>query len=1159
MANGSPEAMKRQEQEGDALADAWMKETGFQSSENFKHLTRERFAEVTSDPESIRRMHALIAEMQKDLEEAYRKKGYTVAELNKLNDQGKLAHFRNVQRRIKEFEPFLKNLQVMAQGGRVRLKEDVVNARHPQWLSLFSEYQELIDDVNALSSEKGEKEKKSADTPAPEESVTQDASADADTVSEKAPPTEATAPKQEDAKQETVVEQAAPEKGNEDERTAFLDSIQGDIAKEIPNAFGITTPTEYTKIGELANDAKQLLASISSEDNESYGMYGHLNDHEEVNKKVDAIIAEIKDLKSQLLDTYGDGSPSKETSDSPKTKTEEVKEVPQPEQPPASEVSPAGKERSPEEIEARKAWAEARKESNAAEKAYQDAVADYYKAMDKKSLLNFGRMRHQFRSAFGLAPKFPDEINKLHEKTVESRRAYMQQGEALMQARAYRAGSDESAVKKRYERMLGHHLLMEPIRQRGEIQQIAMKELYPKGTATRRVMETLHKYRHLKTAGRIAVYGAIGFATGGIGAAVLAGGRVGIGVAAGGFLGARIGKDAENFLNKNYVGKREREFAEVADAAKTSLFTRNFAANEARVRAQAERVERAKQMSKIGSRSAAAAAGFAVGGGAASFIDIPDTPDTPGIAPEPPVEAPEMQIPRPEIETPPEHLPRFEFTEPTIPEGALYVVEEGDNVWDIMEERYAEMLDALPNEQAREEFLDTIKDRLAVDESLRGEVGLGPNINLIHPGDQLNMTPLDSYAQGLMEQHAIEHGAGAGEAPAPAEVIPDAANIHAVEPDENLWNIMEGDGPDANPVGGESEVARGMERLERNKALITLVEYLRENPDFAREAGISSGDPDRIFPPNPETGFEGGKINVTMLDAKLRELLGIEAPAAEVPAPETPAESPSGAPAEDAPRRVPVTPGDRWISPEGFRYASYDGGGVPEVQHVGMEASVPPLEVSPALMSMSIDEIYDLWSASRNGNTAALEGTGIPVEELNRAMNWIHDNNRVQLESLFPDNPGGIPLDQYIELQKNPPGTSAEGAPDPNSLLEHPEEHEAPIEHAAVVKEFVDSIEAKPEGFISSFLGSENPAAGTFATLENVTMKEIFDLTEMDETERTAELAERGIPEEGFNKWAEWIRKEGLDRYGVEVNFDSTFGEYVDAVGEAKTNQTLSV
>lgn len=104
---------------------------------------------------------------------------------------------------------------------------------------------------------------------------------------------------------------------------------------------------------------------------------------------------------------------------------------------------------------------------------------------------------------------------------------------------------------------------------------------------------------------------------------------------------------------------------------------------------------------------------------------------------------------------------------------------------------------------------------------------------------------------------------------------------YTVEKGNNLWNILEGEGPDAHPVGGHSAVLEGMPENLRNHALNVMVKFMEDHPEFTKSVGVTSGVPGDIHP--------GEVIDVARIDEKMMELLqNDERYAAFVPQPEVP-------------------------------------------------------------------------------------------------------------------------------------------------------------------------------------------------------------------------------------------------------------------------------
>ena len=150
---------------------------------------------------------------------------------------------------------------------------------------------------------------------------------------------------------------------------------------------------------------------------------------------------------------------------------------------------------------------------------------------------------------------------------------------------------------------------------------------------------------------------------------------------------------------------------------------------------------------------------------------------------------------------------------------------------------------------------------------------------------------LEGVPDGLVKEYPVEHPdvvePKMEDVPPVAETVPKSPIIeHTLVKNENTWNVMEGKGPDTAPVGGKSEVVTNMSVADRRYWLDRLFDYAKENPKFGEEAGaIRSGG-------NLELVYPGEKLNVTMLDDKIRELMAAdnasEAPMGEKPDIESP-------------------------------------------------------------------------------------------------------------------------------------------------------------------------------------------------------------------------------------------------------------------------------
>jgi hypothetical protein len=146
-------------------------------------------------------------------------------------------------------------------------------------------------------------------------------------------------------------------------------------------------------------------------------------------------------------------------------------------------------------------------------------------------------------------------------------------------------------------------------------------------------------------------------------------------------------------------------------------------------------------------------------------------------------------------------------------------------------------------------------------------------------------------------KHHTPGGPGWGEIPEAVKIVPPndvpPGGLDGVPPDlekvpnhtytvqkgDNLWNIMEGKGPDSNPVGGQSDVLKDLSLSERRQVLDQVFDYYEKHPEEAKVLGIlkSEGDIHRIYP--------GEQIAVDKIDAKILELMHQNS-AGEIPVPE---------------------------------------------------------------------------------------------------------------------------------------------------------------------------------------------------------------------------------------------------------------------------------
>ncbi|MEX2341269.1 MAG: hypothetical protein WD605_03050 [Candidatus Paceibacterota bacterium] len=367
---------------------------------------------------------------------------------------------------------------------------------------------------------------------------------------------------------------------------------------------------------------------------------------------------------------------------------------------------------------------------------------------------------------------------------------------------------------------------------------------------------------------------------------------------------------------------------------------------------------------------------------------------------------------------------------------------------------------------------------------------------------------------------------------APEAVLPVEVITHTVEKGDNVWNILEGKGPDANPVGGKSEVLEGMTMTDRQAALDRLVEYAEQNPDFAKEVGAvkSDGNIHRIYP--------GEEINISMLDDKLRELLGIGETT-----PESTITPEVTTPTEEV--------GEVEVQPE-IEPATEQV--VEETEEVTYNEAVPePYDIN----SMRVGDILAMQEAVESGDPQILEELNLmgldkgSYEALNEAIS----SHIRQGESYDMTLPLSEWMNQYgQEVVPAPIATpeSSQRSPildrvsfTPSDSSPVAEEAIAPVapnvEAAAAVKEYVNGIEKS-----SGFIFNKPSVAGTFENLKGLSIGEFKAMAANDNL--SALLQERGVSYNGFERWGEALQKQVQL---VPANDTEMVGDYVTRIANA--------
>ncbi|MEX0917708.1 MAG: hypothetical protein WDZ93_00975 [Candidatus Paceibacterota bacterium] len=846
-------------------------------------ISQEHFGETVRDPKRVAELYELIESRMKELEAAYRKKGYTISALNALNDQGKLPNFRSVHRTLKEFDGFLGNLKnTMQEGKEIPLSDDVIKARQPHWVSLFPLYQELMDDLNALP--ENVKPVSDPDTKKEAGSGGGKKSAAAEKVSDV------------DKKQGEKTEGEHDPAKEKAEKEAFVKEYQEKLAKI----------RSFFTSDEVPDDAKGLLAPLLEQlDELEKDLTEYATTDGRDTDREEHIRSEFAAFRKNGVDVakQGNGERIQRTKD--------------------------------RTVEEQAEYQEARKEWKTARDAWTEAKREYAEALQKDE------NRNVFKRFLGIGKMPPGEFEEMEAKYKAARQQYAQ---ALSRSfNAVQAGRGIEVPEDKNKQLFFRKYVEKEAKSIVDIQTSALEgkkqNIFFKAAAA-----WSRKPKWVRYIGSAALGSTLALTTGGGSLASYAV-RFGIGVTVGKMVG-EFGHEAYYSHATKGVKKQERVVTE--RGSDTSGFDiSNIDASESGYRGEVKRLSDLKRRRETGAKIAGAASAFAAGGFIAGNLEVGDmgggASETPPSG-SPPSEPPSTVEPGPPVngsvvppgaEGPPESgLPEEGPIPPSRPEApfeseippeARYEVQPDDNVWNIMKERYADMLNDLPTEESRRVFLDTLKDYLATEEASREALGVGPNINLIHPGQVLDFSSMDTLAEAVHNEMLGGEGVGAGIVETElGESEPESAEggliTHVAAQDDNGWNIMEGWESDENPIGGKSEVLHGMSQVERENALNILFAYMDKNPEFTKEVGFSSGDPDKLA--------LGEKVNVSMMDEKLRELLGMDAVTAEDHAEAVESgpteveddlpESAEGESEPDSPdvASVATPPEGAWVSPE---------------------------------------------------------------------------------------------------------------------------------------------------------------------------------------------------------------------------------------------------
>ncbi len=773
--------------------------------------------------------------------------------------------------------------------------------------------------------------------------------------------------------------------------------------------------------------------------------------------------------------------------------------------------------KTPEEVEYDKAWAEWKRNRDYFNGELTNSTGEL---KDRKFV---GGIEHQFqekydeflrnqgawkfinapRRFFGMRPLLPDGLKKLEAASSVAREQYFESAKRLKELKEKLPKGIQSEERtnfkdkqgrtpfERYQAMLARKLVIGVGSERLAIQQKVAMESEANSVLKKfkPTLETIQKHRYKFLALRVLGYGVIGAgaaASGGLLAASIAGGLMGSRILVGAGAGAVVGKGL-HLLGSRKLNQLQGELENAQVDVQQNLFNKGFASSEAEVESLVRQIRETKASTKIASVGGAAIAGLVAGNLAGNIAD--------------------SLTPFPHSPTDGSH-PKWEGSTTNTPK---YVY--GQSVGE------GGMVSGPPPAEAGSARLADI------------------------PDPKLDGVPPDLRGWGLPNEDSVPPASSAPDEtpmPEPGPELSDA-KMHTVVKGDNVWNIMEGKGPDANPIGGKSDVLKGMTQFEREDALNKLLAYSDQHPEFGRDIGAlkSGGDLNRIYPGEP--------INVSMLDDKLRELLGMESTADNISPASTP-ETPNGTPLEEVEPHESIetdVPG-----PDEF----------PEHGPVTVRGEVGTFVVEGRTADVNLMTIRDAMNLAQGVRVddpnalALLEEMSIDKDSFSDIIDfmWTHGSGQTNDPSMtvgeyvnnYKGMPYNLPAEAAPAANDNIPDVTPYGFDQPTA---NPDTvvREASVSGTEAVggqsfENYVRSVEQPKNGFLENLIGLGKPnVAGTFDQMANLT---IGDIKAMDVN---GELPE-GVSGAGFDVWAKEVA-------GAAANDNNkTLVEYVSGLANSR-------
>ena len=568
-------------------------------------------------------------------------------------------------------------------------------------------------------------------------------------------------------------------------------------------------------------------------------------------------------------------------------------------------------------------WKEAREKALKSEAAFQKA---YQKHLNEK-LSGVGYYLNLPRRAFGIGPSLTPELRQLQSQSLHARAEHKRAAKNLETVGL--GGGDATVNEKisaRYQRKLSHHLTIQVYKERLK-QQEKLLEAADQNSLPGKTIEKLRQHK----------VATIGAATLGAGL-VVAYAPV---LAARALIGAGVGLLTRGGVNKvldrTYVEKARKNLKTATATLGDDYFSKSFIESDKEMERLAKNVgareARAKTMGTVAGIAAGGTSAYYAGSYIGGLVgEGVNAPVAKGAAPAEPFYSDQKDADLGPVKSKepfyyPDHLDSTEPKEPFYPDqkdADLDPIKSAKSIEPIVEPKYyPDHLDSHGIKRPIHQPLET--GDMNVSEAMQSKVekviadiqsGARPEPKFQTPEVDLRArphvtapidTPTAPEAMGDAKvseavQPEVEKGMAdikSGLKEGPSISTPKEAPIPEAKPD--IPTPKEAPIPTPRPViehtvmkgdttwdiqMSKSEVFKEMTPLERESALNKLLDYSDKNPEFAKEVGaLKSGDLNKIYP--------GETIKVSLIDAKLRELLGmnVELPK-EVPVPEARPENP---------------------------------------------------------------------------------------------------------------------------------------------------------------------------------------------------------------------------------------------------------------------------